>query len=186
MLIIALEEKGSDIIKFTDLIMPLLVLFIVFYGIIKKVDVYDEFVDGAKEGLQIGISIFPYLLGMILGTNILLKSGLLNLVFKLISPMLNFLKFPFEVFPLAILRPISGNASLSMLNMILANYGADSFVGRVASTMQGSTDTTIYILTLYFGSIGIKKTKYALKVGLLADLAGILASIFIVSLIFGK
>lgn len=166
--------------------MPLLVLFIVIYGIIKKVDVYDEFVDGAKEGVQIGISIFPYLLGMILGTNILLKSGLLDLIFKLVSPILNFIKFPKEVFPLAILRPISGNASISILNLILSNYGSDSFIGRVASTMQGSTDTTIYILTLYFGSIGIKKTKYALKAGLIADLAGILASIIIVTLIFGK
>ena len=180
------EKERGDIIKITDVIMPLLVLFIIIHGIIKKVDVYDEFVDGAKEGVQIGISIFPYILGMILGTNILLESGLLDLIFKVISPVLSFLKFPKEVFPLAILRSISGNASLSMLNLILANYGPDSFIGRVASTMQGSTDTTIYVLTLYFGSIGIKKTKYALKAGLLADLAGIIASILIVSLIFGR
>ncbi len=172
--------------KLADIILPLLVLFIIIYGIIKKVDVYDEFVDGAKEGVQIGISIFPYILGMILGTNILLKSGLLDLIFKLLSPIFEFIRFPKEVFPLAILRPISGNGAISMLNMILSNYGPDSFIGRVASTMQGSTDTTIYILTLYFGSVGIKKTKYALKAGLIADLAGIIASIIIVSLIFGK
>lgn len=166
--------------------MPLFVLFIIVHGIVKKVNVYDEFVEGAKEGVQIGISIFPYLLGMILGTNILLKSGLLDFIFKIISPILNFVKFPKEVFPLAILRPISGNASLSMLNIILSNYGPDSFIGRVASTMQGSTDTTIYILTLYFGSIGIKKIKHALKAGLIADLAGLIASIIITSIIFNN
>lgn len=186
MLIIIFKKGGSGNIKFSDIIIPSLVLFIVIHGVIKKVNVYDEFVDGAKEGVQIGISIFPYLLGMILGTNILIKSGLLDFIFNMISPVLNFFRFPKEVFPLAILRPISGNASLSMLNLILSNYGPDSFIGRVASTMQGSTDTTIYILTLYFGSIGIKKTRHALKAGLIADLAGIISSILIVLIIFGK
>ena len=165
------------------MIIPLLVLFIIIYGIIKKVNVYDTFVDGAKEGVEMGLSLFPYILGMILATNILLKSGLLDAMLELLAPIFNFFHFPKELFPLAFIRSISGSASISTLNMILSTYGADSFIGKVASTMQGSTDTTIYIITLYFGSIGIKKTRHALKAGLFADLITIIASVIMVKLL---
>ncbi len=165
------------------MIIPLLVLFIIIYGIIKKVNVYDTFVDGAKEGVEMGLSLFPYILGMILATNILLKSGLLDAMLELLAPIFNFFHFPKELFPLAFIRSISGSASISTLNMILSTYGADSFIGKVASTMQGSTDTTIYIITLYFGSIGIKKTRHALKAGLFADLISIIASVIMVKLL---
>ena len=156
------------------MIIPLLVLFIIIYGIIKKVNVYDTFVDGAKEGVEMGLSLFP---------NILLKSGLLDAMLELLAPIFNFFHFPKELFPLAFIRSISGSASISTLNMILSTYGADSFIGKVASTMQGSTDTTIYIITLYFGSIGIKKTRHALKAGLFADLISIIASVIMVKLL---
>ncbi len=168
----------------SNLIIPLLVLIVVVYGIIKKINVYDVFVSGAKEGLEIGFSLFPYLLGMILGINILIKSDFLNLVFGIFKPAFNFIKIPVEILPLAFLRPISGSASLSVLSNLLETFGPDSFIGRVSSTIQGSTDTTIYILTLYFGSIGIKKIRYALKAGLIADLVGIIVSIIIVLIIF--
>lgn len=165
------------------MIIPLLVLFIIIYGIIKNVNVYDTFVDGAKEGVEMGLSLFPYILGMILATNMLLKSGLLDAMLELLAPIFNFFHFPKELFPLAFIRSISGSASISTLNMILSTYGADSFIGKVASTMQGSTDTTIYIITLYFGSIGIKKTRHALKAGLFADLISIIASVIMVKLL---
>lgn len=168
----------------SSLIIPLLILGVIIYGVYKKVNVYDVFVEGAKEGIEIGISIFPCLLGMILGINILISSNFLDVIFNLFKPIFNLLKIPMDILPLAFLRPISGSASLSMLNNLLENFGPDSFIGRLSSTIQGSTDTTIYILTLYFSSIGIKKIRYALKAGLIADLAGIIASIIIVSLMF--
>ena len=168
----------------SSLIIPIMILIVLIYGIVKKVDIYDVFVSGAKEGLEIGLSLFPCLLGMILGVNILVKSDLLNLILKIFAPLFSFLKLPMEILPLAILRPISGSASLSILTNLFETFGPDSFIGRIASTMQGSTDTTIYVLTLYFGSIGIKKIRYALKAGLFADLIGIIVSIIVVSLMF--
>ena len=168
----------------SSLIIPIMILIVLIYGIAKKVDIYDVFVSGAKEGLEIGLSLFPCLLGMILGVNILVKSDLLNLILKVFAPLFSFLKLPMEILPLAILRPISGSASLSILTNLFETFGPDSFIGRIASTMQGSTDTTIYVLTLYFGSIGIKKIRYALKAGLFADLIGIIVSIIVVSLMF--
>lgn len=168
----------------SSLIIPLLILIIVIHGAYKKVNVYDVFVEGAKEGIEIGISIFPCLLGMILGINVLISSNFLDVVFSFFKPLFEFLRIPMDILPLAFLRPISGSASLSMLNNLLEKFGPDSFIGRLSSTIQGSTDTTIYILTLYFGSIGIKKIRYALKAGLIADLTGIIVSIIIVSLFF--
>ena len=171
-------------ILISSLLIPLLVLFVVFYGIVKKINVYDVFIEGAKEGLEIGISMFPYMLGMILGINVLLKSNFLNLIFGILKPIFDLLNVPIDVLPLALLRPVSGSAALSILNNILSTLGPDSFAGRLASTLMGSTDTTIYILTLYFGTVGIKKIRYSLWAGLIADLAGIIASIIIVTLVF--
>lgn len=172
-------------IAISNILIPLLVLGVVLYGIIKKVDVYDVFIEGAKEGINIGISIFPYMLGMILGINILLKSNFLDVIFNFLKPLFDFIDIPIDILPMALLRPVSGSAALSILNNILTNYGPDSFIGRLASTIQGSTDTTIYILTLYFGTVGIKKIRYSLWAGLIADLGGIVASIIAVTLILG-
>ena len=172
-------------IAISNILIPLLVLGVVLYGIIKKVDVYDVFIEGAKEGINIGISIFPYMLGMILGINILLKSNFLDVIFNFLKPLFDFIDIPIDILPMALLRPVSGSAALSILNNILTNYGPDSFIGRLASKIQGSTDTTIYILTLYFGTVGIKKIRYSLWAGLIADLGGIVASIIAVTLILG-
>jgi len=178
------KEIGDRVTLISSLIIPILILVVVIHGAYKKINVYDVFVEGAKEGVEIGMSIFPCLLGMILGINILISSNFLDMVFSLIKPLFEILRVPMDILPLAFLRPISGSASLSMLNNLLENFGPDSFIGRLGSTIQGSTNTTIYILILYFGSIGIKKIRYALKAGLIADLAGIIVSIIIVSLLF--
>ena len=172
-------------IAISNILIPLLVLGVVLYKNKKKVDVYDVFIEGAKEGINIGISIFPYMLGMILGINILLKSNFLDVIFNFLKPLFDFIDIPIDILPMALLRPVSGSAALSILNNILTNYGPDSFIGRLASTIQGSTDTTIYILTLYFGTVGIKKIRYSLWAGLIADLGGIVASIIAVTLILG-
>ena len=160
-----------------------MVLFVIIYGLRKKVDIYDAFVDGAKDSFDMIAKIFPCILGMLLGVNILLNSGLLDYIFNLLRPILS---FPVEVLPMIFLRPISGTTTLAILNDLLANYGPDSFIGRLASVIQGSTDTTLYVLTLYFGSIGIKKIRYSLWAGLAADVAGITAAIILVGLFFGS
>lgn len=162
----------------------MLVLFIILYGFIKKVNLYDTFVEGAKESFDLVFTMFPCMLAMIFGLNIFIKSGILNYLFDILKPIVNILKVPIEVFPMMILRPISGSASLAFLNNIFESYGPDSLIGLLSSVIQGSTDTTFYVLTLYFGCIGITKIKYALWAGLFADLVGITSAILIVNFFF--
>lgn len=165
-------------------LIPCFILLVLIVSTWKKVPTYELFVEGGKEGIKIAFSLLPFLLGMIVSISILRSSGALEAFVQLISPFLALLGIPPEVVPLAFIRPISGTAALGMTTELIATHGPDSFLGRLASTMQGSTDTTLYILTIYFGAVGIKKMRYALKVGLLADLIGILASIFIVTMVF--
>jgi len=167
-----------------NFILPILVFSIIFYGFIKKVDIYESFIVGAKEGLVTVFNIFPSILAMMFAVNIFLKSNALNYILEWMNPIFNLIHIPTSIIPMAILRPISGNASLAVLTDLFTTFGPDSFIGRLASTIQGCTDTTIYILALYFGSVKITKTKHALVTGLFADLVGIIASIVVVTLIF--
>ena len=168
----------------SNLIIPLMVLFIIIYGIKKKVNIYDEFLTGSTESFGMILKIFPCLLAMILGINIFLKSGLVNIIIKILEPFFNLIKIPIQVFPMMIMRPISGTSSLAILNNLFETFGPDSIIGILGSIIQGSTDTTFYVITLYFGSIGIKKIRYALWAGLFADLIGITASIIITNILF--
>lgn len=167
-----------------NILIPVVVFIIIVVAIIKKVNVYDEFVEGAKEGLGMGVSIFPYLIGMIFGINILLKSGILDNMFVFLRPIFDFIKIPVEVLPMAIIRPISGNASFAVMIDMIETYGVDSYLGRIVAVMQGATDTTIYVISLYFGSVGIKNIRYALKAGLFADLVTFVMSVLLVSVFF--
>ena len=169
----------------SQLIIPLMVLGIILYGIKKKINIYDVFVEGSKESYEMVLTMFPCMLAMIFGVNIFIKSGILEYIFSHFKWILDILKMPLEIIPMAIMRPISGSSSLAILNNILETMGPDSFVGRLASVIQGSTDTTFYVLTLYFGSVGIKKIKYSLWAGLFADLIGITSAIIIVNMMFG-
>ncbi len=170
--------------SYSEIILPLLVLIIIIYGFTKKVNLYDSFIVGAKEGLSMSINIFPFLLAMTFSISILLKSNFIIFALSGLKDFFILLRMPFEVLPMALIRPISGSASLVFLNDLFTNYGPDSYIGRLGSTIQGCTDTTLYVLTLYFGSVKISKIKYSLKVGLFADLVGIIVSILIVNLIF--
>lgn len=167
-------------------LIPIIVIIILIYGLYKKVDIFDTFLLGVKEGLKSSINLFPTIFAMIIAINLLTRSGFILDITKILTPLFNKISFPAELLSLAILRPISGSASLSMLSEILSIYGPDSFIGRAASVMQGSTDTTIYIISLYFASIGVKKIKYSLVVGLLSDLISIILSVVIVTIIFGN
>jgi len=170
--------------SFSSLFIPLVVLLIVFYALFKKVDVYDSFIQGAKDGLVMSIEILPFLMAMIFGMNLLIKSNFIGDFFSIFKPILNILKLPIEILPLALTRPISGNASFVVMIDIIKQFGVDSTLGRMAAIMQGATDTTIYVLSLYFGSIGIKHIRYALKAGLFADLVTVIMSILLVSILF--
>ena len=163
-------------------VIPIVVLIIILYGLIKRRNIYEDFLDGAKEGIQLIYSIIPAILAMTFAINIFLKSNVISIPLIILKPIIK--TIPLEVIPMCLLRPISGTATLAILNNIYSLYGPDSFIGRLSSTIQGCTDTTIYVLALYFGSIKIFKTRYALYVGLFADLVGIIASIIIVSLFF--
>ncbi len=169
---------------FSNMLIPIVVLIIVIYGIYKKVDIYDVFIDGVKEGLSMCLSIFPTIFAMIISINVLLKSNIIFDLTNCLKPVFNLLHFPGELLPIALLRPISGSSSLIILDNILKVHGCSSFVGRVASVIQGSTDTTVYIIGLYFSSIKIKKIRYSLLVGLLVDFLTVIIAIIVVSILF--
>ncbi|KMZ41263.1 spore maturation protein [Brevibacillus sp. HB1.3] len=163
---------------------PVTIAFILLYGWQKQVPVYETFVDGAKGGLTTTIRILPHLIAMMVAVSMFRESGALDLLLRALKPLLDLLHFPEELVPLALLRPLTGTGSLAIATDLIAQYGPDSFLGRLAATMQGSTDTTLYVLTVYFGAVGIRNSAYALKVGLWSDLAGVIFSLLIVSYIF--
>lgn len=165
-------------------ILPLIILIIVIYGYKSKINIYESFLNGCLEGLKTCVSIFPNILAMIFAVNLLIKSGFIDYFSSFLNPFLAKYNLSTDIISMSIFRPISGNASLAILNNILKVFGPDSIMGRLASTIQGSTDTTFYVLALYFSSIGIKKTRYALPVGLFADFVGITMSFIIVYLFF--
>ncbi len=164
---------------------PVVVIIIIIYGLYKKVDIFDTFLIGVKEGMKLLVNLFPTIFAMIIAISVFTDSGIINLISNLLSSFFYSIGFPVEVLPLAIMKPISGSSSLVILSDILSRYGPDSFIGRVSSVMQGSTDTTIYIISMYFASVGIKKTRYSLGVGLLADFISIILSVVMVKAFFG-
>ena len=168
---------------FSKIVIPIFIVFVIFYGFKKKVNIYDAFLEGAKEGLMISFNIFPSIIAMVFAINIFLDSNFVNAVLGVFTPVLNLINIPLEIMPMALLRPISGTATLAIMNDIFIKYGPDSYVGRLASVLQGCTDTTIYVLALYFSSIGVKKIRYSLSVGLFADLVGITVA-FIITMLF--
>lgn len=167
-------------------LIPATIGFILLYGTWKKVPTYESFVEGGKEGIHVAFSIIPYLVGMLVSVSIFRASGALDYMMGFVKPLAEAVGLPAEVVPLAMMRTISGTAALGMTTDLIATYGPDSFIGRLASTIQGSTETTLYVLTVYFGAVGIKKMGDALKVGVLADILSFIVSFLIVLLVFGK
>ncbi len=168
----------------SKVILPLLIVIIIFYGVKKKINVYDVFLEGAKDGLITTFNIFPAIIAMIFAINIFLDSNVLGFVIKHLNNLVGGINIPLEIIPMALLRPISGTASLAIMNDIFKVFGPDSYIGRLASILQGCTDTTVYVIALYFGSIKITKIKHALWGGLFADLVGIIMAIVLTNLFF--
>lgn len=161
----------------SNVAVPATILIIIVYGLIEKQQVFDVFLDGAKEGLQIVVNIFPTLLGLFLSINVLRASGIIDAITTFAMPLLNLLKMPAEILPLALLRPISGSASMAVATDIMSKYGVDSLIGLMSSTIMGSTETTLYTIALYTSAVKIKKTRFVLIAALLADFVGILTSV---------
>lgn len=158
---------------------PLLLLGITTWGLSRKVPVYECFVEGAKEGWQTAVRVLPYLVGMLVAIQVFQHSGALAQLIRLLSPLVNRLGFPPEALPLALVRPISGSGSLALLAQVFETYGADSFIGRLASTIMGSTETSLYVLTVYAGAVGIKRTRHTLATVLLTDLVAVITAFYV-------
>ena len=163
---------------------PVILLLVPLVAMVRGIKVYETFVDGAEAGFATAIKTIPYLVAMLVAISVFRASGAMEVLVAALSPVLNYVGVPAEVLPHAVMRPLSGGAALGIASDIIKTHGPDSFLGRLVSTMQGSCDTTFYVLTLYFGSVGIRKYRYSVLLGLVADLTTLIASIFIVRMIF--
>ncbi len=168
----------------SSFLLPVIVVVILVYGAFKGVDVFSEFLSGAKKGFKIILNITPSLIALIFAINVLKASGGLDVLCSMLSPITSFLGIPQELTPLTILSPISGSGSLTYFESILKDFGPDSFIGRCACVMMGSTETTFYTMTIYYGSIGVKKSRHTLPSALCADFTSFILSSKIVKLFF--
>ena len=170
---------------FSTLAIPFLIIVFIGYGAIKKVKVYEEFVEGAKEGFNIAVKIIPYLVAMLMAIGIFRAGGAMDWLIYILKPVTNLIGMPAEALPMALMRPLSGSGSLGIMTEIISVHGPDTFIGILTSTFFGSTETTFYVLAVYFGAVNIRNTRHAVPAGLIADVAGILGAVFIVRLLFG-
>ncbi len=174
-----------NIINYISVIaMPIVILLVVANALKEKVSVFDIFLKGATEGIEIVLKIFPTLIGLFVAIGMLRSSGVIEFIISIISPITNFFKIPNEILPLAMLRPISGSASMAIATDIIKNNGVDSFIGILASIIMGSTETTLYTIAVYTGSVKIKNTRFILIAALMADITGILVSIIVCKIFF--
>lgn len=165
----------------TKSIIPIIVLIIITYGMFKGRKVYEWFIEGAKEGLQVCLNIFPYLLAMIVAVNIFREANLLEMLNNIIAPVATLIGLPKEIIPLVLIKPLSGSGAVGILTDILKTYGADTNIGLIASVIMGTTETIFYTITVYFGAVKIKKIRHTLWAALCAELTAIIAAIFMVN-----
>lgn len=174
----------SILLTISDFLIPVTILFIVVFGCLQKVDIYEVFLEGAKEGLQTVIDILPTLIGLVMAVEVVRAGGLLDSMVELLRPLSDAIGFPAELAPLSIIRLVSSSAATGLLTDLFANYGPDSEIGRVASVMMSCTETVFYTMSLYFLSVGIKKTRWTLPCALLANIVGIAAAVWLVGVVF--
>nr|WP_049771690.1 MULTISPECIES: spore maturation protein [Thermincola] len=163
----------------------MLLLVIPFIAQARGVKVFETFVEGAEKGFETAIKTIPYLVAMMVAIGVFRASGAMDLFIEFVKPATDLIGVPPEVLPLGLMRPLSGGGALGITAELIKTYGPDSFIGRLASTLQGSTDTTFFVLTLYFGSVGVRKYRYSVMAGLAADITGFLASVYICYKVFG-
>ncbi len=175
---------SSILSQISNFILPVLILFILTFAIIKKVNIYEAFIDGAKEGLKTSVGIIPYLMAIIVAVGMFRASGAIDFIAHILQAPLSHFNIPADVLPIMIVRSLSGSANLGVLSEIVSNVGANTYTAKLAAIMVGSSETTFYVLAVYFGAVGIKKIRYALITGLLADLTGIISAVCVASFIF--
>lgn len=164
--------------------LPAILILILTMGLCKKVPLYETFTDGAKDGFKVAVNIIPYLVAIIVGISMFRASGIIEMISNICSPILSYFNVPAETIPVMIVRPLSGSAALGVFSDIAHNLGPDAYATKLAAVMIGSSETTFYVLAVYFGAVGISKLRYALIVGLLADAISILAAIAVCNLMF--
>lgn len=179
-----METLATIVGVISILAIPALILVIVAYGAAKKVKIYEVFVEGAKEGFNIGVRIIPYLVAMLVGIGIFRAGGAMDILTSVLSPITTRLGMPAETVPMALMRPLSGNGALGVMSEIMKVHGPDSLIGRMVAVMMGSGETTFYVLAVYFGAVNVSRTRHAVPAGIVADVVGILASVWLTNLIF--
>jgi spore maturation protein B len=170
--------------QFSNWMFLAFVVGIPLYATAKKINVFDAFVTGAKQGFETSVSIMPYLIAMMVAIGMLRASGFFELLNALLAPLLTAIGMPTELLPLALMRPFSGSASTGIMAELIHEHGGNSFIAKTAATMMGSTETTFFVIAVYFGAVGIKRTRHAIPAGLLADLAGVVASVVVCRYLF--
>lgn len=168
----------------SNVIFLLFIVGIPFYAALKKINVFDAFIVGAKQGFETSVNLIPYLVAMMVAIGMLRASGFFTLMSELLSPALEYIGMPSELLPLALVRPFSGSASTGIMAELIHKFGGDALISKMAATMMGSTETTFYVIAVYFGSVGIRQTRHAIPAGLLADLAGVIASVVVCRYMF--
>ncbi len=163
----------------SNIAVPAIIVIILLYGLSEKKNVFDIFLVGAKDGAKMVMGIFPTLIGLFLAIKALSSSGVLDFLIGILSPILDLLKIPKEIMPLAMLRPISGSGSMAIATDIMNKFGVDSKIGLITATIMGSTETTLYTIAIYSNSVGVKKTRFVLFASLCADITGMIASVVI-------
>jgi spore maturation protein B len=178
-------EALKNLVSFLSIIaIPAVIFVFLLWGVLRRVKVYEVFVEGAKEGFTVAIRIIPYLVAMLVAIGIFRASGAMDFLTIALNPITSLIGFPAEALSMALMRPLSGSGSLGVMTELMKVNGPDSFIGVLASTMYGSSETTFYVLAIYFGSVNIKRIRHSLAAGLLADLAGMLGALFVCRLIF--
>lgn len=170
--------------QISALIFACFLVLIPFVGLMRNVPIFESFTEGGKHGFELIIKIIPFIVGMFVAIGMLQTSGFFLIVTDLLGPFFKLIHFPPEVLPLALLRPISGSASIAVLSDVIQRYGPDSLIARTAATILGSTETTFYVITIYFGAVNIKRYRHSIATGLIADFAGIVASVIICYILF--
>lgn len=166
-------------------IVPVILVAFPLVGLYKRVPVYETFVEGAKEGFQVAVRIIPYLVAILFAIAMFRASGAMDFLARALAPLLSLIGVPPEVLPMAIIRPLTGSGSAGIVVDMIKQYGEDSILVKMAAVMFGSTETTFYVIAVYFGAVSIRKTRHAVPVGLIADLSAMLIAVWMVRLLFG-
>ena len=166
-------------------VLPAMIVGFPLYGLLKKVPVYEEFVEGAKDGFKVAVTIIPYLVAILFAIGMFRASGAMEFMIEGLRPLLSWFGVPPEVMPMMIMRPLTGSGSAAIVLDMIAQFGEDSILVKMAATMFGSTETTFYVIAVYFGAVNVRKTRHAVPAGLIADAVAMIAAVFVVRWLFG-